>query len=85
MERRNQSVVEMARCLLKLMKVPRKFWGEVVRVAVYLLNWSPTKSLDGKTPFEAWFGRKPGVRHMRTFVCVAYAKQVGPSVTKLSD
>lgn len=53
--------------------------------AVYILNRSPTKSLDGKTPFEAWFGRKPGVRHFRTFGCVAYAKKVGPSLTKLAD
>ena len=53
--------------------------------AVYILNRSPTKSLVGKTPFEAWFGRKPGVRHLRTFGCVAYAKKVGPSLMKLAD
>ena len=84
-ERRNQTVVEMARCLLKSMQVPAKFWGEAVRVAVYLLNRSPTKSLKGKTPFEAWYGKKPGVRHLRTFGCLAFAKRVGPGVTKLSD
>ena len=84
-ERRNQSVVEMARCLLKSMKVPGRFWGEAVTTAVYLLNRAPTKSLDGMTPFEAWFGKKPGVRHLRTFGCVCYAKRVGPGITKLSD
>ena len=62
-ERRNQSVVEMARCLMKSMQVPAQYWGEAVKVAVYLLNRSPTKSLNGKTPFEAWFGKKPGVQH----------------------
>lgn len=84
-EQRNQTVVEMARCLLKSMSVPAKFWGEAVRVAVYLLNRSPTKSLIGKTPFEAWFGRKPAVKHLRTFRCVAYVERVGPGVSKLSD
>jgi len=84
-ERRNQSVVEMARCLLKSMQVPGQFWGEAVKVAVYLLNRAPTKSLNGKTPYEAWYGRKPGVRHLRTFGCVAYAKRVGPGVNKLAD
>ena len=84
-ERRNQSVVEMARCLLKSMKVPGRFWGEAVMVAVYLLNRAPTKSLNGKTPFEAWFGKKPGVRHLRTFGCMAYAKKLGPGVSKISD
>ena len=84
-ERRNQTIVEMARCLLKSMKVPAKFWGEAVKVAVHILNRSPTKSLDQKTPFEAWFGRKPGVQHLRTFGCKAYAKVVGPGLTKLAD
>lgn len=37
-ERRNQTVVEMAWCLLKTMKVSARFWGEAVKVAVYLLN-----------------------------------------------
>ena len=84
-EWRNQSVVEMARCLLKSMAVPGKFWGEAVRTAVYLLNRSPTKSLKGQTPFEAWYGRKPSVRHLRTFGCMAFAKRTGPGINKLAD
>jgi len=27
-----------------------------VVTAVHLLNRSPTKSLQGKTPYEAWYG-----------------------------
>jgi transposase InsO family protein len=54
LERRNQTVVGMARSLLKTMGMPSKFWGEVVSTAVYLLNRSPTKSVKGMTPFEAW-------------------------------
>lgn len=84
-ERWNQSVVEMARCLLKSMRVPAKFWGEAVKTAVYILNRSPTRSLEGRTPFEASYGKKPSVRHLRTFGCVAYAKRVGPGITKLVD
>src|SRR5699024_1473408 len=37
-ERRNQTVVQMATCLLKTMQVPSVLWGEVVRTTVYLLN-----------------------------------------------
>jgi transposase InsO family protein len=37
-ERRNRTVVEMARCLLKSKNVPGEFWGEAVSTAVYLLN-----------------------------------------------
>lgn len=65
--------------------MPGKFWGEAVKAAVYLLNRSPTKSLNGQTPFEAWYGRKPSVRHLRTFGCMAFAKRTGPRITKLAD
>lgn len=84
-EKRNQTVAEMARRLMKAMKVPLVFWGEVVNTAVYLLNRSPTKTLDSETPFEAWYGRKPGVSHLRTFGCTASVKLVGPNMSKLSD
>ena len=53
--------------------------------AVYLLNRAPTKSLQGRTPFEAWHNRKPKVHNRRTFGCIAYVKTVGPGISKLSD
>ena len=56
-----------------------------MKTAVYLLNRAPTKSLNGKTPYEAWFDKKPGVKHLRTFGCTAYAKKLGPRVNKLAD
>lgn len=75
-ERRNQTVVEMVRCLLKAMVVPTIFWGEAIRTAVYLLNRSPTKALDSRTPFEVWHGKKPKVSHLKVFGCVAHVKQL---------
>ena len=41
-ERRNQTVIEMARCLLMSMAVPSYFWAKAVKTAVYLLNRVPT-------------------------------------------
>jgi transposase InsO family protein len=84
-ERRNQMVVEMARCFLKSMGVPARFWGEAVKTAVYLLNHARTKSLSDKTPFETSFGRKPAVKHLRTFRCKTYVKRVGRGISKLSN
>jgi hypothetical protein len=49
----NQIIVGMARSLLKAKKVPGEFWGETVLMAVFILNMSPTKSVDGMTPFKA--------------------------------
>jgi 2,3-bisphosphoglycerate-independent phosphoglycerate mutase len=84
-ERQNQSVVEMARSMMKSMSVPAEFWGEAVKTAVHVLNRSPTRCLKGVTPYEAWRKRKPAVDYLMTFGCVGFMKLVGPGVTKLSD
>lgn len=73
-ERRNRTVVEMARSCLKEMQMPAMLWGEAVRHSVYLLNRLPTRSLTGQTPYEAWFERKPNVSHVRVFGCKAHMK-----------
>lgn len=64
-ERRNQTVVEMAGCIMKSKSVPAQLWGEAVTTAVYILNRSPAKSLEGVTPYEAWYGKKPIVKHLK--------------------
>ncbi|KAF8725661.1 hypothetical protein HU200_020204 [Digitaria exilis] len=84
-ERRNQTVLGMARCMLKAMGVPGRFWGEAVTTAVFILNRAPTKSLDSKTPYEAWYEKKPAVHYFRTFGCVAHVKNTGGHLKKLDD
>jgi transposase InsO family protein len=71
-ERRNQTVVAVARALLKQCGMPVVYWGEAVMTAVHLLNRSPTSALDGKTPYEAWHGHKPVVSYMCIFDCLAF-------------
>jgi hypothetical protein len=51
---------------------------------VHLLNRSPTKALDGKTPYKAWHGRKPVVSHLCVFGCLVFAKELN-HVGKLDD
>jgi hypothetical protein len=83
-ERRNQTVVGMARALLKQRGMPAVFWGESVVTPVYILNRSPTKALNGRTPYEAWHGRKPAVSHLRVLGCLAFDKELG-HIGKLDD
>lgn len=84
-ERRNRTVVEMARSFLKEMKMPAEMWGEAVRHSVYILNRLPTRAVSGKTPYEAWTGKRPNVSHIRVFGCVAHMKIPSVHVTKLDD
>lgn len=70
---------------MKSKQVPACFWGEAVATVVYVLNRSPTKSLNGVTPYEAWYGKKPNVKHMKIFGCIGHVKKLGPGIQKLSD
>jgi transposase InsO family protein len=76
-ERRNQTVLGMARCMLKSMGVPWCFWGEAVTTAVFVLNRVPTRAQEEKTSYEASYGHKPVVHFLRTFRCVAHVKVAG--------
>ena len=71
-ERRNRTVMEMARCMALGKGLPKSFWAEAVNTAVYILNRSFTKALTGKTPLEAYSGKKPSASHFRTFGCECF-------------
>ncbi|KAJ4703078.1 Retrovirus-related Pol polyprotein from transposon TNT 1-94 [Melia azedarach] len=71
--------------MLKSKRLPKEFWAEVVLTAVYLSNRSPTRSVWGKTPQEAWCGRKPGISHLRVFGSVAHVHVPDERRTKLDD
>jgi hypothetical protein len=55
-----------------------------VVTVVYILHCSPTNSLNGRTPYEAWHGCKLAVSHLRVFDCLAFAKELG-HIGKLDD
>ena len=56
-----------------------------MNTTVYLLNRVPTKAVEGKTPFEVWYGKKPAVHHLKTFGCIVYVKNTAPHLKKLED
>ncbi|WVZ10601.1 hypothetical protein V8G54_015131 [Vigna mungo] len=72
-ERKNQTIMEMARCLLHDKVLPKKFWAEAVNTAVFLLNRLPTKALQQRTPFEAWYGYKPELFNLKIFGCLCFS------------
>lgn len=71
-ERLNRSIVEKARSMLNDSGVEKKLWCEAVCTAVYIINRSPTSTLENKTPAELWYSEKPNVQHMRVFGCRVY-------------
>lgn len=78
-ERKNRTLVEMARCMLLDGKCGNEFWAEAVTMANYVQNRLPAKGID-KTPFEMWNGSKPNISHFmmfgaRCFVHVPHQKR----------
>ncbi|XP_070046079.1 uncharacterized protein [Nicotiana tomentosiformis] len=84
-ERKNQTILNMARCLLKAKSMPREFWGEAISCAVYLNKRSPTRNIRDQTPQEAWIGRKPSVKHLRIFGSIAYSHVPQQKRANLAD
>ncbi|GKC23451.1 zinc finger, CCHC-type containing protein [Tanacetum coccineum] len=73
------------RCMMKATEMPQDFWAEAVRHAIYILNSVPTKALEDITPYEAIKGKKPNLKDLRVFGCIAYAKVPSQHLTKLDD
>lgn len=84
-ERGNQTVVAMTRSFLKSMELPLFLWGEAVRHSIYVLNRLPTKVLSGRTPQEAWTGKKPDLKFIKVFGCTTFMKTPATHTTKLED
>ena len=84
-ERKNRTVMSMVRAMLKAKDLPRELWGEAVSSAIYILNRTSTKALQGKSSHEVWTGKKPLVDHMRTFGSIVHVKNTKGHLTKLED
>lgn len=65
-ERKNRSLMEMARSMLSDAKLPDTYWGEAVVTANFIQNHLPCTSVD-RTPFELWHQRKPFYGNLRRF------------------
>ena len=64
-EYRNRVILEHMRAFLHSSGLPKDLWAKAARHAVWLLNRVPTKAVDGRTPYEAVFGKKPDFQAVR--------------------
>ncbi|WVZ97620.1 LOW QUALITY PROTEIN: hypothetical protein U9M48_043139 [Paspalum notatum var. saurae] len=68
-ERKNHTLIEMARTMLDEHRTPRRFWAEVVNTACYIANRIFLRVFLRKTSYELRFGRQPSVKQLRAFGC----------------
>lgn len=81
-ERKNRTLVEMARCMLYDANLPNKFWAEAISTATYIQNRIITKGTN-ITPYEIWNKVKPNLKHLAVFGSNCFVKVNDPSRKKL--
>jgi len=64
--------MEAIRSILHSSNVYVHFWVEATHTAIYTLNCTGTRIVEGSTPFELWYKEKPSMSYMRIFGTMAY-------------
>ena len=64
-ERKNRTLVEMARCMVYSKGLHKKFWAEAICCANFILNRVPHRAVLHATPEEKWNGRKSNIRNFK--------------------
>ena len=82
-ERFNRTHMELARSMMVARSLPSFLWDEAVAHANYLRNRVGTRALVDRTPYEAWFGVKPNVSHLREFGCDVWVLDETQNLSKL--
>jgi transposase InsO family protein len=74
-ERKNITVQEMARTMLKDSNLSDIFWSQVVHTKFLIPNRGMLRSNTDKTPYELWKGRLTNVNHFKVFGRKCYIKR----------
>nr|GEZ52001.1 hypothetical protein [Tanacetum cinerariifolium] len=84
-ERRNRTLVEAARTMLSVAKVPLFFWAEAFATACFTRNRSLVIPRHEKTPYHIINDRKPSVKFFHIFGSVCYIVRDGENLDKMKE
>jgi transposase InsO family protein len=71
-ERKNRTLIDMARTMLGEYKTPERFWSEAVNIACHAIIRLYLHRLLKKTAYELLTGNKPNVSYFRVFGSKCY-------------
>jgi hypothetical protein len=71
-ERKNMSLIDMARTMLGEYKTLERFWSEPVNIACHAINWLFLHYLLKKTSYELLTGNKTNVSYFHVFGSKCY-------------
>nr|GEU74082.1 hypothetical protein [Tanacetum cinerariifolium] len=84
-ERRNRTLVEAARTMLSVAKVPLFFWVEAITIACFTQNRSLVIPRHEKTPYHIINDRKPSVKFFHIFGSLCYIVRDGENLDKMKE
>jgi transposase InsO family protein len=78
-ERKNRTLIDMARTILGEFKTPERFWSEAMNTACHAINRVYLHRLLKKMSYELLTGNKPNISYFRVFgsKCYILVKKVG--------
>nr|GEU82991.1 zinc finger, CCHC-type [Tanacetum cinerariifolium] len=81
-----QDIKEMSKGKGNDVWIAQTSWEEATCTTPYLINRSPSTTIEKKTPMEMWSGHLSDYEILRVFICVAYShvKRVSSSQERLS-
>ncbi|GJX66803.1 retrovirus-related pol polyprotein from transposon TNT 1-94 [Tanacetum coccineum] len=82
-KRRNRTLVEAARIMLRFSKAPMFLWAKAVATACYTQNRSLIQTLHHKTPYELVHDKKPDLTFFRVFGALCYPTNDSEDLGKL--
>jgi transposase InsO family protein len=81
-ERKNRTLIDMARSMLAEYNVPDSYWAKAINTACHASNRLYCHELLKKTPYELLIGRKPNISYFRLFGCKCYILRKGSRLSK---
>nr|GFA70264.1 hypothetical protein [Tanacetum cinerariifolium] len=84
-ERQNRTLVEAARIMLSVAKVPLFFWAEAIATACLTQNRSLVIPRHEKTPYHIINDRKLSVKLFHIFGSICYIVSVGENLDKMKE
>nr|GEV85960.1 hypothetical protein [Tanacetum cinerariifolium] len=84
-KRRNRTLVEVARTMLSVAKVPLFFWAEAIATACFTQNRSLVIPQHEKTPYHIINDRKSSVKFFHIFGSLCYIVRDGENLDKMKE
>jgi transposase InsO family protein len=72
-ERMNMTLLERVRSMLSNANLRQELWAEAITTTCYLMNQSPSTTIECKIPEEVWKGHPCNYSNLKVFGCATYA------------